>query len=394
MLPAIVLQTVCSVKLFSFCSDWKQSAQATIVKGVLNTYAVATGQLINPAKCSILFSGSCSSTVSSSVKNVLEVTQEVFDPKYLGLPVPEGRMSKDKFQSLQERLSRKLIDWCENYMSSASKEILIKAVAQAIPTYVMSVFKLPAAICDDLTKLIRQYWWGVEKGKRKMAWLAWDKMIMPKCKGGIGFRDMRAYNQALLAKQAWRIIENPESLCARLLKAKYFPNGSLVDTVFTGNSSSVWKGIEHGLELVKKGMIWRVGNGSSIRTWRDPWIPRGTNFRPISPKRQCRLNRVSDFINEYGAWNEETLKKHFCLADVSAILKIRTSPRLEQDFIAWGPDPKGIFTVRSAYRLAMYAHEEACAGAATSTRPNGDRPVWNLIWKSKVPHKIDRKSVV
>jgi hypothetical protein len=94
----------------------------------------------------------------------------------------------------------------------------------------MSVFKLPMSVCDDLSRLIQQYWWGVEKGKRKMAWLAWDKMILPKSMGGMGFRDTRAFNQALLAKQAWRLIEHPESLVARLLSAKYCPSGKLVDT--------------------------------------------------------------------------------------------------------------------------------------------------------------------
>ena len=96
-----------------------------------------------------------------------------------------------------------------------------------------------------------------------------------------------------------------------LLKDRYFPNGNLVDTVFSGNSSAVWKGIEHGLVLLKKGLIWRVGNGRSIRTWRDPWIPRGTPFLPITPKRNCRLNRVSDFLDGNGVWRADLLSLHF-----------------------------------------------------------------------------------
>ena len=75
-----------------------------------------------------------------------------------------------------------------------------------------------------------------------------------------------------------------------------------MDIVFTGNSSAVWKGIEHGLELVKKRIIWQVGDGALIRTWRDPWIPRGHNLRPVTPKRNCRFNRVSDFLDDNGAW--------------------------------------------------------------------------------------------
>lgn len=158
--------------------------------------------------------------VGEEVKSILEITQEVFDPKYLGLPVPEGRMNKGRFETLQHSMSKRLVDWSEQYLSSGDKEVLIKSVAQAIPTYVMSVYLLPASVCDDLTRLMRQYWWGVEKGKKKMAWLCWDKMRLPKSKGGMGFRDMRAFNQALLAKQAWRLIDSPDSLCARLLKAR------------------------------------------------------------------------------------------------------------------------------------------------------------------------------
>lgn len=210
-------------------------------------------------------------------------------------------------------------------MSSGNKEILIKSIAQAIPAYVMSVFKLPASVCDELTRLMRQYWWGVEKGKNKMAWLSWDKMRLPKTMGGLEFRDMRAFNQALLAKQAWRLIDTPDSLCARLLKSKYYPSGSLLDTVFPNHGSAVWKGILHGLELLKTGIIWRVGNGSNIRTWRDPWILRASSFRPITPKRTSRLNRVSDLLDGNGAWRMDRLSQHFWQMDIDHILKIRTS---------------------------------------------------------------------
>ena len=168
-----------------------------------------------------------------------------------------------------------------------------------------------------------------------MAWLSWKKMVVPKSMGGMGFRDMRAFNQALLAKQAWRLLDCPDSLCARLLRAKYYPHGNLLDTVFPTSSSPVWKGIVHGLELVKKGIIWRVGDGTLIRTWRDAWIPRGHNLRPVTPKGNCRLHWVADFIDEHGAWKEQLMREHFWDLDVCEILKIRTSPRNKQDFLAW-----------------------------------------------------------
>ena len=78
----------------------------------------------------------------------------------------------------------------------------------------------------------------------------------------MGFRDLRMFNQALLARQAWRLIHYPDSFCARVLKAKYYPSGNLLDTAFVQNTSQSWQGVMHGLELLKKGVIWRIGTGS------------------------------------------------------------------------------------------------------------------------------------
>jgi hypothetical protein len=182
-------------------------------------------------------------------------------------------------------------------MSSAAKEILIKSVAQALPTYIMGVSKLPLGLCDDLMNTIRSFWWGVENGKRKTAWIAWDEMIQKKCCGGLGFKDLRLFNQAMLARQAWRLFQFPDSLCARLFKAKYFPRGNLVDTAFCSNASATWQAILHGLELLKQGIIWRVGNGTQIRIWRDPWIPRELSLEVTSRQGRCHLRWVSELLD-------------------------------------------------------------------------------------------------
>lgn len=203
-------------------------------------------------------------------KATLQITNNVFEDKYLGFPTPDGRMHKGKFQSLHERVWKRIIQWGENFLSSGGKEVLIKSVLQALPVYVMGIFKLPDSVCEDLSKAVRKFWWGAGDGKRRTHWRAWDSLTKPKQCGGMGFRDFRLFNQALLARQSWRILEFPESLCARVLKAKYFPNGSLIETSFSGNASPGWRGIEYGLELLKQGIIWRVGNGRTIRIWRDP----------------------------------------------------------------------------------------------------------------------------
>jgi hypothetical protein len=145
-------------------------------------------------------------------------------------------------------------------MSRGAKEVM-KSVCQAVPTYVMGMFKLPGNLCEELNQMIRYFWWREEGGQRKVHWVAWEKLLMPKILEGMGFRDMKLFNQALLARQAWRLIQYLDSLCASLLKAKYFPRGELVGMVFPSEASPMWRSIEHGLALLKKCVIWRVKYG-------------------------------------------------------------------------------------------------------------------------------------
>jgi hypothetical protein len=134
------------------------AAQASVIKEVINIYERGTGQLLNPGKCSIMFNEKGNSGCQEQVRDILGVEKTSFEPKYLGLPTPSGRMKGARFQPLKERLGKRLMDYKEKNMSVAAKEVLIKAVAQAMPTYTMSVFKIPLGICDELTRISREFW--------------------------------------------------------------------------------------------------------------------------------------------------------------------------------------------------------------------------------------------
>jgi hypothetical protein len=82
---------------------------ANKIRAALQLYASSTSQLINPGKCSIMFGNSCPMPIREEIKGVLQDVQETFEAKYLGLPTPEGRMTRGKFQSLQAKLAKCLV---------------------------------------------------------------------------------------------------------------------------------------------------------------------------------------------------------------------------------------------------------------------------------------------
>ena len=86
-------------------------------------------------------------------------------------------------------------------MSQAGREILLKVVGQAIPTFAMSCFKLPGGLCDEIEALIRKFFWGQKGGQRKIHWKKWEVLCKPKSEGGMRFKDLGKFNDAMLEKQ-------------------------------------------------------------------------------------------------------------------------------------------------------------------------------------------------
>ena len=131
--------------------------------------------------------------------------------------------------------------------------MLIKAVAQAIPTYTMSCFRLPDSLCEELTSMIRKFWWGQQKEEKRIAWLSWEKLCVPKSCGGMGFKQLKYFNMALLAKQGWRLQTNPNSLVYWVLKARYFPQCEFIEASLGNNPSYSWHSVLSAKHLVREG---------------------------------------------------------------------------------------------------------------------------------------------
>jgi hypothetical protein len=112
---------------------------------------------------------------------------ETLNEKYLGMPSNNGRSINGDFKYLKDRIWKVIQGWLEQTLASGGKEVLIKAMAQAIPIFSMSYFKLPRVLCQAINSMLRQFWWGCKDGKRKTAWVSWEMMCFPKFAGERAF---------------------------------------------------------------------------------------------------------------------------------------------------------------------------------------------------------------
>lgn len=104
--------------------------------------------------------------------------------KYLGLPLLVGKGKRKAFNRIKDQVGRKIASWKGKLLSNGGREILIKAVAQAMPTYIMSCFKLSKSLCKEMNSMMSNFWWGQKEKERKMAWISWEKLFTSKMEGG------------------------------------------------------------------------------------------------------------------------------------------------------------------------------------------------------------------
>jgi hypothetical protein len=104
--------------------------------------------------------------------------------------------------------------------------------------------------------------------------------------------------------------------------------------VFKGDASPVWRGIEHGLDLLKQEIIWCIGNGTSMRIWRDNWLPRNIGLKITSKRKSLRLIKVKSLVGPDQKWNEDLMKKTFSPHDAEQILGKKLPRKPCNDFAA------------------------------------------------------------
>jgi hypothetical protein len=156
-------------------------------------------------------------------------------------------------------------------------------------------------------------------------------------------------------------------------------------------ASFTWQSILAGIQCFNRGCIWRVGDGSQIDIWGDPWIPNSPDGKVITPKGHIIITNVQELINPIsGAWDEELIRENFYSIDANRILSIPLPTNGMEDFVAWRHNKNSIFSVRSAYHgewKHQFGEKERNIHAPGNSRING---VWKSLWSSYVSAKVKK----
>lgn len=175
----------------------------------------------------------------------------------------------------------------------------------------MSTTMLLKKVLHKLTQIIRNFWWGHLRDKRKMHHLKWEWSNIPKEKEGLGLKNLQDLNSALLAKLSWRFLHEHGILWVRIMKSKYLREGSFWVAKKTTTFSPTWEAMMDSRQDLKTGCLWMVGNGQSISNYKDPWIPTVPGNTPVSPRDGILENKkVKDLIDSTtGHWNPIALQQ-------------------------------------------------------------------------------------
>lgn len=364
---------------FSLAND-KAAKQ---LKGIFSIYEAISGQSINLRKSSVLFGSKVREEVKTRMRNILGIHNEGGIGKYLGLPEQFSSKKSEMFAYIVDKVKQATQGWKQRHLSQGGNEVLLKAVSLAMPIFSMNIFRLPKEVCDEINSVLSQFWWG-SGDKKGLHWYSWNRVSIPKREGGLGFKDLEAFNQALLAKQVWRILQNPTCLMARILQARYFPEGDILNAKLRAKSSYAWKSILYGKELLHKGMRYIIGDGTQTNMWTDCWLPTHPPRPPRSRGDIVQDSKVQNYLmDDRKSWNMVKIRAEVVDEDCDMIEALKISDKAQQDLMGWHYNEDGLYTVRSGYWLATHLPDQPYFPPTY-----GNVNLKQRVWKTKTPSKI------
>ncbi|GKB41871.1 RNA-directed DNA polymerase, eukaryota [Tanacetum coccineum] len=244
-----------------------------LIINVLKCFFLASGLQINIHKSQLLGVGVPRSDIEAAASSIgCSIMDNQF--RYLGVMVG-GNMSRHKaWEDVVLKLRSRLSKWKVKTLSIGGRLTLLKSVRGASPLYNMSIFKAPKGVLKEMESIRNNFFIGADPSDKKITWIAWDKVLASKIKGGLGVSSFFALNRALILKWVWRFVSQDGSLWFHVMQALYGPKIDLHTVHITSNWCSILREMH---QLKAKGFNFmslcskRVGDGNNTSFWFDIW---------------------------------------------------------------------------------------------------------------------------
>ncbi|XP_060969913.1 uncharacterized protein LOC133037107 [Cannabis sativa] len=228
----LVIATISSVS-YIYCRA--NDREVSNILHLLQLFEIASGQQVNFSKSFVFFSTNVPIATRDRLCGILRMRLADEHSTYLSLPCVMGRNKDAILGFLKDKMQKRIQSWEGRFLSTAGREVLIKIVAQALPSFAMFVFLLPLKTCSHLESLISRYWWSSS------------------------------------SRKGWRLLLHQDSLVGRIYKARYFPNCSFLEAELGGNPSFIWRSVFESQSLLRDGARRRIGPGSSTEAVNGNW---------------------------------------------------------------------------------------------------------------------------
>ena len=169
----------------------------------------------------------------------------------------------------------------------------------------------------------------------------------------MGFKDLSRFNDALLAKQTWRVLHDKSSLFYRIFKARFFPNCSIMEATCPSSTSYAWKSIIKGRDVIKRGASLRIGDGKSVHIWGDRWLPQKHSPLVLSPQVhrlvEAKVNRLID--EDRSCWRTDLIDETLLDFEAKLVKGIPLCLIEQSDELIWPHSANGAYTVKMGYQF-------------------------------------------
>ncbi|KAH1266244.1 putative ribonuclease H protein [Glycine max] len=263
------------------------------VKAILRSYEMVSDLRINFAKSQFRAIGQSEEWCCIAV-DFLNCAMLHFPFCYLGLPIGINPRRKVVWEPIIRKLEPRLNKSNHRSISMVGRITLINVVLTALPLFYLSFFRAPSAVINRLTVIQRNFLWGGNLEGKKIAWVAWSQVCASRERGGLGIKDIKALNNALLIKWKWFMFQQTDQLWSRILISKYKGWRGLEEGPPKPHFSHWWYDLRsinqhRSMAEVSKQFIWKLGRGDQILLWEDSWVDGGITLK----EKYLELYRIS-----------------------------------------------------------------------------------------------------